>query len=70
MLQLAADLGLLDEAADQLGLVAVRLEQDLHGQVAAEVRVTAFEHGAHAAAGDLAQQLQPPGSIARRRHLG
>ena len=57
VLELAADLGLLDEAADQLGLVAVCLEQDLDGQVAAEVGVAALEDRPHAAAGDLAQDL-------------
>ena len=39
VLQLAADLGLLDEPADQLGVLAMRLEQDLDGQVAAEVPI-------------------------------
>ena len=56
MLELAADLRLLDEAVDQVGPVAVLLEQDLDGQVAAEVGVAAPEHGAHAAAGDLAEK--------------
>ena len=70
MLQLAADLGFLDEPADQVGLVAVRLEQDLDGQVAAEVGIAALEHRSHAAAGDLAEQLQPPRAIRRDGHLG
>ena len=34
-----------------------RLEQHLDGQVAAEVGVAALEHGAHAAPGDLAEDL-------------
>ena len=59
MLQLAGDLGFLDEAADHLGLFAVRFEQDLDGEVAAEVRIATLEHGSHAAAGDLAEELQP-----------
>ena len=70
VLQLAADLGLLDEPADQVGVVAVRLEQDLDGQVAAEVGVAALEDGAHAAAGDLAEELEPSRPVAGRRHLG
>ena len=39
VLQLAGDLCLLDEASDQAGVVAMLLEQDLHGQVAADVAV-------------------------------
>ncbi len=56
MLELAADLRLLDEAVDQVGPVAVSVEQDLQRQVAAEVGVAAAVDGAHAAAGDLAEQ--------------
>ena len=67
VLELAGDLRLLDEPADQLGLVAVRLEQDLDGQVAAEVGVAPLEHGAHAAAGDLAQGA---GTAGRPEHVG
>ena len=54
MLELAADLRLLDEAADHVGVVAVVVAEDLDGEVAAEVGVAALEDGAHAAAGDLA----------------
>ena len=54
MLELAADLRLLDEPADQVGVVAVVLAEHLDGQLAAEVGVAALEHGPHAAAGDLA----------------
>ncbi len=54
VLELAADLRLLDEAADHVGVVAVVIAQDLQCHVAAEVRVAALEDGAHAAAGDLA----------------
>ncbi len=57
MLELAADLGLLDEAAHHLGPVAMLLQQDLDGQVAAEVDVAPLEDGPHAAPGDLAQEL-------------
>ena len=70
MLQLAGDLGLLDEPADQLGVVAVGFEQDLHGEVAAEVGITPLEHGAHAAAGDLAEELKASGAIGGVGHLG
>ena len=63
VLELAADLGLLDEAADQFGLVLVALEQDLHGQVAAQVGVASLEHGPHAAAGDLAEELVPVAAL-------
>ena len=69
MLELAADLRLLDESADQFGLVAVLLEQDLDGQVAAQVVVTALEDGTHAAAGDLAQELIAVAAMGRRGHL-
>ena len=61
MLQLAADLRLLDEALDQVGPVAVAVEEDLDGQVAAELGVAALEDGAHAAAGDLAEELVATG---------
>ena len=54
VLELAADLRLLDEAADHVGVVAEVFAQDLQGHVAAEVGVAALEDGAHAAAGDLA----------------
>ena len=39
VLQLAADLGLLPESPNRLGVVLVVLPQHLDGQVAAEVRV-------------------------------
>ena len=54
VLELAADLRLLDEAADHLGAAAEVVAEDLDGDVAAEVGVAALEHLAHAAAGDLA----------------
>ena len=41
MLELAADLRLLDESADHLGLVAELLPQHLDGQVTAQVGVVA-----------------------------
>jgi hypothetical protein len=54
VLELAADLGLLDEAADHLGILAEVVAEDLQGDVAAEVGVAALEDRAHAALGDLA----------------
>ena len=62
MLELAADLRLLDEPVDHLGPVAVPRQQDLDGQVAPQVRVAAFEDGPHATAGDLAQELIAAGA--------
>ena len=47
----------------------MRFEQDLDGQVAAEVDVAALEDGPHAAAGDLALELvAAPAPLGRRRH--
>ena len=70
VLELAADLRLLDEPADHLGVVAVLLPEDLDGEVAAEVGVAPLEDRPHAAPGDLADEL-----VARRLardvgHLG
>ncbi len=70
VLELAADLRLLDEAADEGGVVPVLLQEDLDGEVASEVLVSALEHGAHAAAGDLAEQPEPGVALLGRRHLG
>ena len=57
MLQLAGDLGFLDEAANHLGFIAMRFEKNLHRQVAPEVGVTALENGSHAAASNLTEEL-------------
>ena len=67
MLELAADLGLLDESAGHLGIVVVFFEQDLDGQVSPQVGVAALEDGPHAAVADLAQDLVAAGLF---RHLG
>ena len=48
VLELPADLRLLDEPPDHLGMVAVFLAHHLDGQVAAEVEVAALEDGPHA----------------------
>ena len=61
VLELAADLRLLDEPADHLGVVAVLLPDHLDGQVAAEVEVASLEDRAHPAPGELADEL-----VARR----
>ena len=70
VLQLAGDLGLLDEPADQVGVVAMLLEQDLDGQVTAEVAVAPLEDDAHAATGELAEQLEPSEPVGWVGHLG
>ena len=57
VLELAADLGLLDEPADHLGVVAVLLPDHLDGQVAAEVEVAPLEDRPHPAPGQLADEL-------------
>ena len=67
MLELAADLRLLDEPADRLGRVPVPLQEHLHRQVAAQLAVATDQDGAHATAGDLAEQVQPAGG---RRNPG
>ncbi len=38
-------------------------QQDLHSEVATQVRVSALEHGPHAAVADLTQNLVPPGLL-------
>ena len=63
MLQLAADLRLLDEPLLGRGLPGEFGLEHLDGQVAAEVGVAALEDDPHAAAGDLAEELvaaRPP----------
>ena len=69
MLELAGDLRLLDEPADHLGAVAVLLEDDLDGHVAADIDVAALEHDAHAPASDLAEKLVAPGVSRRSGHV-
>ena len=61
VLELAADLGLLDEPADHLGVVAVLLPDHLDGEVPAEVEVAPLEDRPHPAPGQLADEL-----VARR----
>ena len=69
MLELAADLRFLDEPAHQLGLVLVAFEQDLDGQVAAQVGVAPLEHRPHPAARDLAEELVAVAALGGRGHL-
>ena len=49
VLKLAADLGLLDEAADHLGMVAVLLPNHFDGEIPAEVEVASLKDRAHPA---------------------
>ena len=70
MLQLAGDLCLLDEVLHEFRPAGVVAEQHLDRHVAAQVGVAAFQDRPHAAAGDLAVQLQPAGGLRGRRHLG
>ena len=70
VLELAADLRLLDEPADQVGVVAVLVQEDLDGQVAPQVGVAALEDRAHAAAGDLAEELVAASRVGRRAAAG
>ena len=57
MLQLPADLGFLDEPADQPGVFLMLLEQDLHGEISAEIGVAPLQNRTHASPGDLAKKL-------------
>ncbi len=70
MLELAGDLRLLHEPAEQVGLVFVRFEQDLDGQVATKVGISTLEYSTHAAAGDLAQELEVDGVARCGRYPG
>ena len=63
VLELAADLGLLEEASAKGGVVLVMLEEDLDGQLPAEVLVSASQHGPHAAAGNLAEHTQTRSAV-------
>ena len=70
VLELAGDLGLLDEAAEQLGVAAVAFQEHLDGEVAAQVVVSPFQDRSHAPPGDLAEELEPPGAVGGVGHLG
>ena len=65
VLELPADLRLLDESPDHLGVVAMFLADHLDGQVAAEVEVAALEDGPHAPASQLADELISRGWVGR-----
>ena len=62
MLELAADLRLLDEPPDHLGMVTMLLQEDFHGQVAAEVHVATLQDRPDPPSGDLAEELVPAGA--------
>jgi hypothetical protein len=57
MLQLPANLRLLDEPAHQVRLILMTLQQDFDRQIAPQVRVAALEHRAHPASRDLSEEL-------------
>ena len=57
MLELPADLRLLNEPPDQLWIVAVFVAHHLDGQVAAKVEVAALEDRSHAPASQLTHEL-------------
>ena len=57
VLELAADLRLLHEAADHLGMIAVLLPDHLDGEVPAQVEVASLEDRADPAPGQFADQL-------------
>ncbi len=60
VLKLAADLGLLDKAVDEVGPVTMVIQEDLECQSASEVGVPSLEDDAHAATGDLADKPVSP----------
>ena len=60
MLELAADLRLLDEPPDHGRVPGVARVEHLHRDVAAEVGVAPLEDDAHPAAGDLAEDVVAP----------
>jgi hypothetical protein len=51
-------------------VVAVPIQQDVDGQVEPQGGVAALEDQPHPPAGDLTEQLEPPGRRGKRRHLG
>ena len=67
MLELSGDLRFLDEASDEIGVIPVPVEQDLDGEVAAQVGVAALEDGTHPAVSDLAQDLVAAGLVGHFR---
>ena len=59
MLELTGDLCFLQEPPQEVGLVLVPFEQNLHRQVPAKVGIPALQDRAHTAASDLAQEFEP-----------
>ena len=57
VLQLAPDLGFLDEPLDDLRFVLMLIQQHLDRQVTTQIGVAALEDGSHAAARDFAVKL-------------
>ena len=69
MLQLAADLRLLDEPADQVGVVAVVLAEHLDRDLAAATRRRCAVHGPDPAAA-ISAPSTPPAAVARGKRGG
>ncbi len=57
VLELAADLRLLDEPADHLGVVALLVPYHLDGEIPAELEVAPLEDRPHSAPSQLADKL-------------
>jgi hypothetical protein len=57
VLELSGDLSLPDEQADQVGPVAVLLEEDFDRQIAPQIGVSTFEDGPHTAPIDFSEDL-------------
>ena len=57
MLELATDLGFLDEAPCHVGVSGVDIQEDLERDVTAELDIVRTDYGADAAARDLARDL-------------
>ena len=66
MLELAADLGLLDEPLDHPLVPGMAWVEHLDRDVAAEVGIAPFEDDAHSTPGDLAMEVVAPGPPAAR----
>ena len=69
MLELTANLRLLDKPADQFGPFPVPIQEYLDGQLSSQVGVAAAEDGPHAATADLTKKLVPAEAVGQRRHV-
>jgi hypothetical protein len=66
VLQLATDLGLLDESFEDQGVVAMFFAQNFDGNFTSQVGIPAAENRTHSAAGDFAEYLVSAGAAGRR----